>query len=298
MGIVIMTSGIIIHKFFFLGAYVNIFTSLTIGTITLGNGLNRHSQIFFAGLVYGYIAYSYIIGVSPANIFRTYSHNHVSVVLLYATILFYLSCDSSDIKAKRYSLLPAVICFILCVFSQGRSGIISSAILLVSLLVLKYQKKIIKGNISTKILALLFLFSVAYGFYLTILYFADAGHLAQFEDRGLSSEGRGRVIHSFIENLGGFNLLLGQGANFAQETVGISAHNSYIAWHNRMGIAGILLMIYTISATFKYSLKGNFYVALLLPVLARSITDDILFSGGIMFGVLLVYILLKSESYK
>ena len=295
LGTTILALGMLVYDAFYVSALVNISTSIIVGTVMVGNGLNKICQFIFMLVVYSYIAYLYIIGIPPSEVFSTYSHNHISVTLLYTTILFYLSYSSSEIKNKHYSIMPALICYILCVLSLGRSGIISAAFLLTFLAILKYQHLLLRENIPKKVFAFLFALGFVYSIYRSIGYFFEAGYFFQFEKRSLESEGRSIIIHTYLDHLDGINLLIGNGYKFFEEVVGKSPHISYLSWHNSFGIAGLLLMLYTLFAILKYFARNRYYMVLFSVILIRSSTDDVLFTSGIMFGVLFVYFLLKSE---
>ena len=299
LGTIITCIRALTYETFGVIVFAKILTNTIIGIVVFNNGLNKTCQLIFMSIVYSYVGYSYfVVGTLPSEILSGYSHNHVSVILLYSTILFYLSNSSSEIQQKKYSILPASICLLLCVFSLGRSGMISAAVLFILLFALKYQYPLFKGSILTKIWVFAFLVASTFGFLNIFNYFYQSGYFIKFETRMFESERRSMVITDYFKNLDGINFLIGNNSSFFQKEFDIGAHNSYLAWHNFYGIAAVLLLAYTLLVIIRFFRTDKYHLILLLPILIRSLTDTILFFQGIMFGLLFVILLVTSERQK
>jgi hypothetical protein len=295
--IIVMIMKAFIYDNLSIPVLINLIVSTTLGTIIAGNGLNKFYQLFFMLVVHLYVAYSYAIGITPSELLLNYSHNHISVILLYSTILFYLSHSSLDIKTQKYSILPAISCLLLSTFSVGRSGMLSSFILVLFLTLLKYQNQIFHNkNFYIKLSYFLSSFLLTYGLYSLFSYAEKEGYFSRFEERGLESQARQLIIYSYIENIDGLSFILGNTSGFFQENTGLSAHISYLGLHNHFGVASILLIAYICYTLIQYYKFNKYYMSLLTVILIRSFTDDVLMSGGVMFGILLVILLLSCRS--
>ncbi|MDJ0704392.1 MAG: hypothetical protein QNJ46_14000 [Leptolyngbyaceae cyanobacterium MO_188.B28] len=273
-----------------------ILANTVVGTVLAHNGLNRACQFIFMVIVFSYVTLSYISGVDPMDILGN-SRNHISILLLYATILFYLSYSPLEIRQKQYSILPALACFILCIFSLGRMGMVTSGVLFSLLSMLKYWHALARENLLKKALAFLTVTALMLGTFYSINYFSETGKFAKFENQGLESRGRSRIVSTYFDdnNFDGDKLLIGYERGFFEKETGLSAHISYLAWHSYLGIAGIFLMIYALYALVKYYKYSPYHMVLLLAILLRSLTDNVLFFGKSLFGILFVFLVIECE---
>lgn len=272
----------------------NIFIILIVGIVVANSGLNKNFQLIFLVVTHFYIAISYLNGVPPSEITDN-SHNHVSVILLYSTVLFYLSFNKSEIENKEYSLLPAISCCILCVFSIGRAGILVSFTLFFMLVVMKFYQQLSKANFYKKVFSLLVFITLLCGIFLSFEYLNNLGYFSQFVNKGYTSEGRVIIINTYLDNLDGVNLLIGNSKHFFVEETGLTAHISYLAWHNSFGIIGIVLLVYTLEVLIRYYKISKYHMVLLFTILARSATDNVLLYGSPMFGILMVFLIIECE---
>ena len=84
-----------------------------------------------------YLAYN-IYSMNNAMHWMKHSQNHVSVVVISLISLYYLNGRSYE---KEYlTTFPALVSFIFCLFAVGRSGIICSFLILVSVLLINLIK--------------------------------------------------------------------------------------------------------------------------------------------------------------
>ena len=295
IGFIIMCMRAIVYGTFGQIVLANILTCTIIGIVILNNGLRKVFQLAFMVIVFLYISYLYMIGFEPSELLPSLSYNHISVLLLYSTVLFYLSYDSKAIQQRHYHIWPALVCCILCVLSLGRSGIISSAFLLISLIILKFKYSISPKKNLSKLKATILLASFGGIIIYMFNYFAKEGYFMKFNDRGLKSDGRNMIIDSYFHSLDTQNLLIGNQSNFFEEKIGLTAHISYLTWHNFFGASAFLLIIYVLYSIIKYFKCNKYYMSLLIVILFRSLTDDLLMFKGIMFGTILVIFLIGQE---
>mgnify|MGYP003982887643 FL=1 len=97
--------------------------------------------------------YYFLLSMHPMQ-WVTHSQNHVSVVIIFISTIYYL--NKINQREDSLSYIPALIALIVSIFSYGRSGIIASSIILIGLVVHQTIAKIsIKNIVFT-----LFLFTV------------------------------------------------------------------------------------------------------------------------------------------
>lgn len=295
--IVMLIKGFIIGSFA-INIFLNILLSSIIGIVILKNGLNKLLQLIFLLVVHGYIIFLYLQGIFPSQILTNYSYNHISILLLYSTILFYLSYNQLEIKTRQYSLIPAFSCMILSMFSIGRSGILSCSIMFLLLFFLKYKNKLLK---STNIIKKIGYFSIAivliYLLDYSITYIQENNYFYRFQSGGLKSDAREFIISEYWRNLDVFGLILGNKSTFFEEITGYTAHISYLNWHNTFGLVSIPLFFYIFYSIFQYNkYHDRYHLSLLIVILIRSATDDVLLFGGLMFGILFIILIFSSHN--
>ena len=112
---------------------------ILIAVLLVGFKFNYQTILFSFSLHVGFFAYQMFIGSNPNLIFAA-SRNMVSVIMLIQTSLLYLTLIGNN---RRITFIPALINLYICLWAVGRSGIVSSLILLfgVSYVILKQDDK-------------------------------------------------------------------------------------------------------------------------------------------------------------
>lgn len=251
----------------------------------------RTNPLFYTGIFFGSALIFGVfigLGVHP-SFWGKWSFNYVSVISIYIASLYYISSVSDG---RRITLIPAVIVFLICLAAIGRSGIISSALLLLSIAFallrskssLAFQVALLGGGIFLLLNAGIIIETVSEG--------VD-GMLVQFERKGFESLARQFILIEYWDRLDFYTMIFGvdpRAISFAYSArEGMTLHNSYLAMHSTYGF-GFFIIIFVIGLAFWNHLKNRLWLAILmLVILTRSSTDTVLLTSGLFFGVIIMY---------
>lgn len=221
-----------------------------------------------------------------AKIFYNASRNYVSVVAINLLFPFYSTFSKDDDP----SIIPALMCFILCVLSYGRGGIISGALLMLgmSLKSMIQRKKVsrLNGFISFVCLCLI----------IYTIFFSDQlnQYLYWFNEAGMKSS-RTIIWGEYLATLTGSvgKMLFGGTANSTHTLVlyANNLHNSFLMTHFYMGLIGFLGTIFIFIRGLKYCIRHSRWtlVVFVLVFIIRSFTDWLF---PLQMGSIVVYYLL------
>jgi hypothetical protein len=119
---------------------------------------------------------------------------------------------------------------------------------------------------------------------------------ARFNEKQLASGERLYMLVQYFSNLKPLGILIGNSSGYFEQTFSLSAHITFMGWHNMFGMASLLLVVYVLYIFFRYFFYNQVYMFMMSVILFRSLTDELLFTGGDMFTILLVFFLLSLES--
>lgn len=225
-------------------------------------------------------------GVSADFVFMNVSRNNISVVLLYASISLYIMLSMEN--KKKIDLKPAIITFIISIWAIGRSGIVSSFVLLLGLIFVKFHVK--KKYIVVICLLIAFL---VYAFIQSgiFIYFVNAANANVIQHATISmlreESERGAIWMNYYDNLDLFRVICG--VNVAEdpwpagEILAYNYHNSFIFLHAQTGFMGLItiaLIIFSISTFYRIN---QVFLILLLALIMRAFTDMVIFFGRFDF---------------
>jgi len=262
---------------------------IIIGT-KLSNKLMRWNFLIYCI----YFAFLMLQGVHPDNVFSSVSRNNISIIMIIQTLLLYISDtqNNSDIK-----LIPSVITVIFSFWGIGRSGIITSLVLLLGIVIINlfYQKSSKKKvKFFGAIIVVTVLTMILVTFYYDVL-FSKALNRSML--MGLVDTNRNRIIGEYYHILG---------SSFASILFGVplftssifsfydyNLHNSFLRLHAYYGLFGFLIIFALLILSFINGLKKKriFYLLFLLVLLLRMSTDIASFNGP--FDPLLYYFIFK-----
>ena len=244
--------------------------------------------------VHCFLLYKYFTEPNP-DLWIRGSSNQVSPLLLSVTLLLYIE---KYIRKLNISIYPALFTFILCLFAQGTSGILTSFILFICLLYSKANSNYIKKF-------------MIYSFIAIIIYimFRNIGFITFFLREFIKTyitlmdgtEPRLGVILYYIKTSGFYELLFGNKLALTkyQLMFNLTSHNSFLSIHSVLGIGTFILLLLFIKVIYNLVKSRNNFILLLLFVLTlRSLTDDLLFQGHILFSIPFFYILFLTLSKK
>jgi len=249
----------------------------------------KFSKRIFLFLIIWFIFEGLQHGFSPKNInlyFSRSSRNAVSMIFIFSCIFLYLSYLNGN---KKISLFPSIVLLIIAFMSYGRSGIILSVVIFISIWIYIHF-----DNLSMLKLTLFFICSI-----LMLLLFINFNSYILTNTRlseGLESP-RFLMTEAYFSEIDIVNLIIG----FDYRKIPIiskynnNPHNSFIFLHYNIGLGSVFLLvvilIYFIKGLINYSLKNILIIIFCLVFLLRVFFDNIAFIG--MYDFLFFYSLLS-----
>lgn len=232
------------------------------------------------------LIYYFFLGISPSDISEYSSENIVSFIYLSFSVLI---IGLYYREKSQVLITPALLSTIVSFWTMGRSGIISSVIILVGIMLLKYKNKLNKLSIS-----LVFIFLSIFGYYLINL----VGELTQnviyrFGERSTVIEGSPRIeiAKAYFSDLDLPKILFGQDVKEHYYEGFTNLHNSYLDVHYNFGFGGILIIFILISVLIYLFISRQYlYFILMFSLLLRAMTDTVLFGG--MYDYVWIYFIL------
>ncbi|TXT34505.1 MAG: Uncharacterized protein FD136_254, partial [Chitinophagaceae bacterium] len=210
---------------------------------------------------------------------RVTSHNGISIMMLVACISLYIVLN---IEKKEINLLPALLTLIISIWGIGRAGIISSLVLLLGLLSIKFvkRKKIIGFTIVIIIIGSLYINQITNIILNSSFFFgAVSNYLAKSSVMG--PEERILIWENYFYNLDYLRILFGTNVFTDQWAEGFrlayNYHNAFIALHSQTGFMGIIIMMIIIISLFKFYKTDKVFFFLFLTLVIRSYTDTFIF---------------------
>lgn len=261
----------------FLGS-VNIFSNIGIVLFLLRRPLAGFVLPFtylLFGFVVAYFTYYFYNGIDPNAIFLNSSRNTVSWLLIVYSVIIYIVSDKARLKTQ---VLPAVMTVIFSVMSYGRSGIISSFILLIGILLLTFyeNRKNTKFYILLTFLGILFMFFLSNGGDIGNTIYDISHYFHRLETKGLSDTGgREYIWNTYISQMNMTRFLFGTNPEYDSSVISFNFnyHNSWIAFHASFGIASIIFMFLMLWAMVKLLNRNNLLLLILITLILRSFTD-------------------------
>ena len=234
------------------------------------------------------------------------SANNVSILCIYCLFVYYLSVR--DVSYKMLPYLPIIVIAFLSLWTGNRSGIISSGVFFVAVLIIN-NKFSAKGHKRLQNTFLLIAVAIIVVYFFLYYYSQFDVALENKVDRGGGMSSARTFI--WAEYLGGMFDSLG---NFIFGVPGNSTlypylsyyagnpHNSFLMAHAKFGLAGFLIVLYVVMRTAWMSKQRKDYVigALLAIVVVRSFFDWTAFPGlyDVMFWYFIFYIGQKLSTRK
>lgn len=267
--------------------------NLSLGGYIFLRGLDSRFLLISMVLIFASLGFRvYTSGGDAFSVLSSGSKNYISVIALSVVLLYY----SMTFRCERLvSVVPAAIALAFCFYAGGRSGILSSAILLLGVFFYNFLliKKKPSLNFFYAIIGLIVLDQILRN---TAFFYdvADPNSLLWRFTMDVGSDGRLKIIQSYIKDMTAMQIIFGRGSDFIQNELGMSVHISYIQWHISFGIFAFLLYAIVLSAYLKMFFINKLYVVLFSVLLIRGSSDHILLTGGFCFGILLVFFCLKS----
>lgn len=212
-----------------------------------------------------------ITGVESTYSLQFSSFNGISISILVPCVALYIILS---INNDKIILLPALIALIISIWGIGRSGIISSAILVSGLFFLKLRtepKFIIFAIFSCLIFILFFTY--------TGMVFTDNINIENaiyyFTERLIFSHERYEIWSNYFNKLELSSIIFGSDVHQDEYMASwfYNYHNSFIALHSYTGFMGIITIILMIFSLYKFYKTNKMFFILLLVMTIRMTTD-------------------------
>lgn len=222
------------------------------------------------------------MGIDTRSIL-TSSANYISILLLLSVSFYYIALDVEERQLRIVDLLPAIFCFGLSVWAQGRGGILSTGILLI-LVSLIYMRNVTSKNLKrVVILAIMLLSLILLLIVLNINVFNQFMDLGKWETRGMDNSAREVIWKSYFmkmkESLK--YILLGAPLDeiFIIDSYDGNCHNSFIQLHAYNGVGILIGFVYLLfNVCYKYIKNRKYlFVAMVFVICIRGMTDKFIF---------------------
>lgn len=251
--------------------------------------LNRKFSLYLFYVIAAIMAYGVI---RMGNEFMEKSSvNYVSVILIIALLPYFKSFMS---KSERPSMVPVVICALICIISIGRGGILMGLSLLLGLSIVS----IFVYKTSSKWNLIFYLVPAIFIVYLVVFtsYFDEYLWRFFMDDGGFQDGARETIMETYFGLLNqNENLLFGVHISSVSTFVHYlnNLHNSYLMLHANMGLLGvILLMAFSIKGMIVLYKKREYdMLVFFLAFFLRSFTDWVF---PLQMGSVLLYYLALS----
>ncbi|MCX5984443.1 MAG: hypothetical protein NTY89_22190 [Nostocales cyanobacterium LacPavin_0920_SED1_MAG_38_18] len=231
------------------------------------------------GFVVAFFTYYFYNRIDPNEIFLYASRNTVSWLLIVYSAIIYIVSDKARSKIP---VLPAIMTVIFSVVSYGRSGIISSFILLIGILLLTFyeNRKNAKFYFFITFIGILFMFFLINRTDIGNTIYDISRYFNRLETRGLSDrDGREYIWSNYIIQMNMTRFLFGTDPRYDLSIINfkLNYHNSFINLHAYSGMAGIIFVFLMLWAMVKLFNRNKLLWLILITFILRSFTDNVLF---------------------
>ena len=229
--IFIILNSLIVRHYLLTGALFNLVVGYIFAYIIYNNKGSTWYLLIPFTFIATYICLRLLIDPNPNNVFER-SRNYISFYLIITLIPYYFV---NFIRNENVSILPSIICFILSFYSLGRSGIISSLILLLCVIYYSYHSKVLINIAIGLVIVFFMIFMSSFDFISTIDY-ERIVQINQYIELG----GRSEFWKKYFSNIDIIGLLFGVNTenNVALLTIG-----SYTASHIHSAILNFISVV-------------------------------------------------------
>ncbi|MDA7537420.1 hypothetical protein N9292_02730 [Akkermansiaceae bacterium] len=268
---------------------------LSISILFLITNLKTNHFVYIALFVYALFLFYHLQG-DPAGDWVKGSRNYVSVLALYlAMIPLIQSIINGEEKNLIVNIILPIGALIFSIIAIGRSGIVVSGIYLVGNLYLYFINHRLRGIMLPTISVIgVFVFNQAY----PLMELVRFDYLYKFQTKGLILDARLDLITYYISLIDFRTLIFSTPDLQLRERMGMTLHNSYLSWHYQFGFFAFIILAITLKVCFFTVLRYKYLALLLVVILVRSFSDQILLTDGILFGLPFILSVTLAENYK
>lgn len=290
-GVYISISYLLVHKGINFSAFLSFYSFCFLAYIlALSNNSEKLLKLLFNFFSITVISIFLLLltGVDPNSVFAG-SRNTISLLLI-PLGCFFLINSNINIKSNK-ALFIYILIVLNCIIAQGRSGILTSLILLIALILSRIEKI----NL-LKIIFIVVSFLIIYTFYLKYADFIyNLSYFDYIKAKGIEDNYRSSMRNEYFSALSFKNLIFG--INLAELPIINShngnPHNTYISLHSNFGILILIILVLNICFWLKSLLSGNLVVFLALTALFLRLSTDTTYGFPILPLIFIAFIVSK-----
>ena len=237
----------------------------------------------------------YITGAAT-HTFLTSSGNYISILVILAASMYYITIQVSGHSLTIIDLLPSLLCFLISVWAKGRAGILCCLILL--LLIMLYYIRYYASKNSKRLLFIILIILMVSGYLIiqNVNLIDSFFALGKWAYRGVDTTSRNTIWGAYFDKLkeNPFYILIGAPLNNIPIIYALNnnIHNSFLQLHATNGILPFILCIVLFVKDVVYFVKNKkqLLAIVLLVVFIRGMTDKFIFG---QYGMpIMMYLLL------
>lgn len=253
---------------------------INMAILLLRYGPNFKYSKFLFYIVSLFFVCNMIIGVKSDTVLQHISRNYISVLMLVNMNLYYIGAKG---EKKDLGLLPAILFFIISVWSVGRGPIITSGFFLTCILLIKIfreENKVYKKSLIISLIILIIILSIFVVDFDFIL-----NYFVQFKIKGAVDASRISIYKEYfsasVNSISNFLLGVSIESLYSGQVYSGNLHNSFLQMHAYFGLtfSAVVLVLLFKSIIFFVKRKDFVMVALILTLLIRASTDMLFFTG-------------------
>ena len=252
--------------------------------------------IVFYGLTVYFLSLM-LAGVDGYSALEFSSWNGISTLMLVACISLYIILSMEN---RAIDVMPAFLTLVISIWGIGRSGIASSIVLMLGLLLIRLRSKPHYIYRALLVFFSVFLFHELFRLVMDYSIFQNAfdHYFSRRMETGPSE--RMKMWTNYWNNLDLFRILFG--VNVTEDpwiegaVLEYNYHNSFINLHLQTGMMGLMTMALILFALFTFFRINPVFLVLLLTLVLRSSTDLLIFFGPFDFlPLFFIFYLLKGS---
>jgi len=215
--------------------------------------------------ILGYFFLMMLSGVNPNNMMPHNSRNAVSYYGVASTMILVVLYRNGQIKPP---VIAAFLSLILSVWAEGRSGIISSFLILISMAFARGTKpKFLRfGHEGKAVYILTYIIKISILALIFTIYYMNIPdeYLLYFKTHGFESKGREYINTDYFHSITLESIFLGFELDSISSIadLNLNPHNSFIALHAYFGFFAIIIVLSLFLGVLKEILFGNMIFAI------------------------------------
>lgn len=280
------------------GLYISLITGLLLSYLILNYDRNNLILKTFYYFMFVYVIFIFLVlllGRDPNEIWQG-SRNSSSQIFVITCSLFLIYSPALKFKMFLYFFI-----FLVCVLSMGRSGILTSTILLLASALQGYSFKSKRNKLLLFFLLSFSFFILFFNINIFLEFFNNYSGFDYLRAAGIKDSYRSDMSKEFFENYSLKVFLFGIDLSTLPYIASFNnnPHNGFIDLHAKIGVLAIILYCGVILAIFKLLLKREFVALLAITaMLLRFSTDSV--SGILLIPLtfLCLYVFYLDRDFK